>query len=86
MTLFPIFLHHRVDYARDNANRVMSRPCALRGDKADLLFFNQAARAKLFSPIKFFDAVIKEANIMPLHAYTSLLHAVKTSQPHVSVL
>ena len=63
----------------------MSRPCALRGDKADLLFFNQAARAKLFSPIKFFDAVIKEANIMPLHAYTSLLHAVKTGQPHVSV-
>ncbi len=62
----------------------MSRPCDCRGDKADLLCFNQAARAKLFSPVKFFDVVIKEATIMPLHAYTPLLHAVKTSQPHMS--
>ena len=43
--LFPNCVHHYTHEPRNNGFGVMSRPKALLSDKADLLIFNQAARA-----------------------------------------
>ena len=43
--LFPILLHRLIEESRDDDSRAMSRLCNYCGDKADLLYFNQAARA-----------------------------------------
>ena len=61
----------------------MSRPVTWCPDKAsNLLYFDQAARAYLFSPDKFLTADIKEPADKAPHAYVPFRPAVKSGQPH----
>ena len=52
--------------------------------KPDLLYFDQAARAYSLLPDKLLITEIIEQIIDALHAYSSFLPAVKSSQPHIT--
>ena len=58
-----------------------SRSNAWHRNKANLLNFDYAARAKLFSPINSCVTRIYELNHKARHAYRSTTLAVKTGQP-----
>ena len=58
-----------------------SRSNAWHRNKANLLNFDYAARAKLFSPINSCVTRINELNHKARHAYRSTTLAVKTGQP-----
>ena len=82
--LSPILLHHFAGMLRSHSFRVMSRFSTWCRNKGNLLYFDYAARAYLFSPDKFLTAEIIEETVHPLRAYVPFHPAVKSmSTPDV---
>ena len=86
--LSPILLHHFAGMLRSHSFRVMSRLMSRFStwcrNKGNLLYFDYAARAYLFSPDKFLAAEIIEETAHPLRAYVPFHPAVKSmSTPDV---
>ena len=82
--LSPILLHHFAGMLRSHSFRVMSRFSTWCRNKGNLLYFDYAARAYLFSPDKFLAAEIIEETAHPLRAYVPFHPAVKSmSTPDV---